>query len=86
MILFKRTCHAVEQTVAIGGDTNNAEMYSRVVVNESVPRGLDLRSRVGSFADSTIRRFAMGKRGYYWRLAARFMNDKRVYVSLLMPR
>ena len=76
----------MEQRVAIAGDTDNPKMFSRVVVNESVPRGLGLWSRDGSFADSTIRRFAMGKRGYYWRLAARFMNDKRVYVSLLMPR
>ena len=55
--------HAMKQAVAIAGDTDNPVMFSRVVVNESVPRGLDLRSRVGSFADSTIRRFAMGKRG-----------------------
>ena len=61
-------------------------MFSRVVVNEAVPRGLDLWSRVGSFADSTIRRLARGARAYEWLPAARFMNDKRLYVSLLMPR
>ena len=66
--------HAMKQTVAIAGDTDNPKMFSRVVVNESVPRGLDLRSRVGSFADSTVRRFPMGKRRYDWRLTAQFMK------------
>ena len=69
---IKRAGHAVKQTVAIGGDANNAEMFSRVMVNESVPRCLDNRTGIGSFAESAVWHLPLCKRCCYRRPSARF--------------
>ena len=69
----ERTCHAVEQTVAIGRNTNDAELFSRVMVDEAVNRHLMKWTRIGSFAESAVWHLPSCKRCCYRRLSARFM-------------